>query len=59
MAAHAFPALLELVAAGRLRPDRLVKREVSLDEAGAALAEDGQVPDITVVTSFVTPDGPG
>ena len=52
MAAHAFPALLELVAAGRLRPDLLVTREVGLDEAGTALAEVGQVPGITVVTSF-------
>jgi len=52
MAAHAFPALLDLVAAGRLRPDLLVTREVTLDEAGAALAEVGQVPGITVVTSF-------
>ena len=50
MAAHDFPALLELVAAGRLRPDLLVTREVGLDEAGAALAEVGQVPGITVVT---------
>ncbi len=50
MAAHAFPALLELVAAGRLRPDLLVTREVGLDEAGAALVEVGQVPGITVVT---------
>ena len=50
MAAHAFPALLELVAAGRLRPDLLVTREVGLDEAAAALAEVGRDPGITVVT---------
>ena len=50
MAAHAFRALLELVAAGRLRPDLLVTREVTLDEAGAALAEVGRTPGITVVT---------
>jgi alcohol dehydrogenase len=50
MAAHAFPALLDLVAAGRLRPDLLVTREVGLDEAGTALAEVGQRPGITVVT---------
>jgi len=49
MAAHAFPALLDLVAAGRLRPDLLVTREVGLDEAGAALAEVGRAPGITVV----------
>ena len=52
MAAHAFPALLELVSAGRLRPDLLVTRTVSLDEAGQALLQVGQVPGITVVTSF-------
>ena len=40
------------MAAGRLRPDLLVTREVTLDEAGAALTEVGQVPGITVVTSF-------
>ena len=50
MAAHAFPAMLDLVAAGRLRPDLLVTREVGLDEAGAALAEVGRTPGITVVT---------
>ena len=50
MAAHAFPALLDLVAARRLRPDLLVTREVPLDGAGAALAEVGRVPGITVVT---------
>ena len=52
MAAHAFPALLDLVVAGRLRPDLLVTREVGLDAAGAALAEVGRTPGITVVTSF-------
>ena len=50
MAAHAFPALLDLVAAGRLRPDLLVTREVGLDGAGAALAEVGRLPGITVVS---------
>ena len=34
MAAHAFPALLELVAAGRLRPDLLVTREVGARRGG-------------------------
>ena len=52
MAAHAFPALLELVASGRLRPDRLVTRRVRLDEAGAALADVGRTPGMTVVTGF-------
>ena len=52
MAAHAFPALLALVAAGRLRPDLLVTREVGLDDAGAALQQVGRTPGITVLTSF-------
>jgi len=52
MAAHAYPELLALVAAGRLRPDLLVTRELSLDEAGQALAEVGAAPGIAVVTSF-------
>ncbi len=38
MAAHAYPELLGLVAAGRLRPDLLVTREVGLEGAAAALA---------------------
>jgi alcohol dehydrogenase len=52
MAAHDYPALLSLVAAGRLRPDLLVTREIGLGEAGAALAEVGRRPGITVITSF-------
>ena len=52
MAAHAFPELLELVAAGRLRPDLLVTRQIRLDESASALAEVGAVPGITVITSF-------
>ncbi|RJK95383.1 zinc-dependent alcohol dehydrogenase family protein [Vallicoccus soli] len=38
MPAHAYPALLGLVAAGRLRPDLLVTRRVGLDDAPAELA---------------------
>src|SRR4051794_41286845 len=37
MAAHAYPDMLALVAAGRLRPDRLVTSRISLDEAPRAL----------------------
>lgn len=50
MAAHAYPELLGLVAAGRLRPDLLVTREIGLDEAGEALRTVGRVPGVTVVT---------
>jgi alcohol dehydrogenase len=52
MAAHAYPELLGLIAAGRLDPARLVTRELSLDDAGPALAEVGRSPGIAVVTTF-------
>jgi alcohol dehydrogenase len=52
MAAHAYPELLALVDSGRLRPDVLVRQEISLAEAGAALADVGRAPGITVITSF-------
>ncbi|MDQ1664232.1 MAG: hypothetical protein QOH75_263 [Actinomycetota bacterium] len=38
MAAHAYPAMLDQVVSGQLRPDLLVTRRISLDDAGAALA---------------------
>ena len=38
MAAADYPAMLALVVAGTLRPDRLVGEVISLEEAGAALA---------------------
>ena len=37
-AAHAYPEMLALVAAGRLRPDRLVTSRIGLEEAPRALA---------------------
>jgi D-arabinose 1-dehydrogenase-like Zn-dependent alcohol dehydrogenase len=52
MAAHAYPELLGLIAAGRLDPRALVTRELALADAGAALAEVGARPGIAVVTSF-------
>jgi threonine dehydrogenase-like Zn-dependent dehydrogenase len=52
MAAHTYPELLGLIAAGRLDPRRLVTRELPLDDAGTALAEVGSTPGIAVVTSF-------
>ena len=48
MAAHTYPALLDLVASGRLDPASLVAREISLDEAPAALASPAG-PGITVI----------
>ena len=52
MAAHAYPELLGLIAAGRLDPAPLITRELSLDEAAGALAEVGRDPGIAVVTRF-------
>ncbi|MFJ3716716.1 zinc-dependent alcohol dehydrogenase family protein [Streptomyces sp. NPDC090057] len=44
MAAHAYPGMLELVGSAALRPDLLVTRTISLDEAPAALAAMGTTP---------------
>jgi D-arabinose 1-dehydrogenase-like Zn-dependent alcohol dehydrogenase len=52
MAAHAYPELLGLIAAGRLAPQRLVTRHLPLDDAAGALAEVGRAPGIAVVTRF-------
>jgi alcohol dehydrogenase len=51
MAAHAYPQMLALVAAGRLRPGDLVTREIGLEEAPAALAamSDGSPAGVTVI----------
>jgi D-arabinose 1-dehydrogenase-like Zn-dependent alcohol dehydrogenase len=52
MAAHSYPELLGLIAAGRLDPRRLVTRELALADAGPALAEVGRQPGIAMVTNF-------
>ncbi|MFE4969828.1 zinc-binding dehydrogenase [Streptomyces sp. NPDC056660] len=44
MAAHAYPAMLELVRAGTLRPDLLVTSAITLDAAPQALAAMGGAP---------------
>ncbi|MFB8175006.1 zinc-dependent alcohol dehydrogenase family protein [Streptomyces sp. NPDC055966] len=44
MAAHAYPAMLELVVSGVLRPDLLVTRTIPLDAAPQALAAMGTAP---------------
>nr|WP_278248978.1 zinc-binding dehydrogenase [Streptosporangium minutum] len=49
MAAHAYPSMLEMVAAGLLRPDLLITRTVGLDGAGPALAAIGSVPGVTMI----------
>ncbi|GAB3355515.1 zinc-binding dehydrogenase [Modestobacter lapidis] len=52
MAAADYPPMLSLIAAGRLRPDLLVTRELALADAGPALAAVGREPGIAVVTRF-------
>ncbi|MCG5214259.1 zinc-binding dehydrogenase [Streptosporangium soli] len=49
MAAHAYPAMLEMIAAGLLRPDLLITRTADLAQAGHALATVGSTPGITVI----------
>ncbi|MFJ2029571.1 zinc-binding dehydrogenase [Streptosporangium sp. NPDC087985] len=49
MAAHAYPAMLEMVTGGLLRPDLLITRTIGLDEAGPALAAIGSVPGVTMI----------
>lgn len=44
LAAHDYPGLLDLVAAGRLEPQRLVARTISLADAPAELVDMGQSP---------------
>ena len=52
MAAADYPAMLALIAGGRLDPAALVTRQITLDEAGAALAAMDRPgpPGLTVVT---------
>lgn len=50
MAAHAYPAMLEAIAAGAVRPQQLVTRELSLDEAAEALENVGATAGITVIS---------
>ncbi|MQA06213.1 MAG: alcohol dehydrogenase catalytic domain-containing protein [Streptosporangiales bacterium] len=54
LAAHAYPQRLAAVTAGRLRPDLLVRRTVTLAEACTALPALGDAPaaGVTVVDSF-------
>lgn len=50
MAAHEYPAMLELLADGRLHPESLIGSVIGLDEAGTALAEpETYGPGMTVV----------
>ena len=51
MAAHAYPEMLALVAAGRLAPQRLIATRIGLDGTPAALAamSDGSPTAVTVI----------
>lgn len=49
MAAHDYPEMLALIASGELAPQRLVTREIPLDQAGEALASMGSWAGMTVV----------
>ena len=52
MAAGDYPAMLSLIAAGRLDPGALITRELALDDAGPALRDVGREPGVAVVTRF-------
>jgi alcohol dehydrogenase len=51
MPAHAYPAMLAEIAAGRLQPQRLIRRHITLAEAPGALAAmaDSQPSGITII----------
>lgn len=52
--AYRYPAIFGMITAGSLAPEKLVKRKISLEEAGSALMgmEDGGEPGIQVITNF-------
>lgn len=57
MAAHRFPALFDLIAAGRLEPGRLLRQRLTLDDVPGALMAMDQVahPGITVMIREPSP----
>ncbi|MBD3147297.1 zinc-dependent alcohol dehydrogenase family protein [Microbispora bryophytorum] len=57
MAAHAYPPMLELIAAGVLRPDLLVTRTIGLDDAPDALTRPGAHPGVTMIIPGSSPAG--
>jgi alcohol dehydrogenase len=61
MAAHAYPAMLEMIASGALRPDLLITRTIGLDDAPAALTGLGAgsaTPGITMILPGQEPGSP-
>jgi alcohol dehydrogenase len=51
MAAATYPDMLDDIITGRLRPDLLIERVISLEEVPAALAElsNGSAPGVTII----------
>ncbi|WP_377272683.1 zinc-dependent alcohol dehydrogenase family protein [Peterkaempfera sp. SMS 1(5)a] len=56
MAAHDYPPMMRMVAAGELRPDRLLTRTIGLDDVPAALTAMDAAPGAGV--TVITPHGP-
>jgi alcohol dehydrogenase len=56
MAASAYPEMLALVAAGRLRPQQLLRERISLEEAGPRLARLGEPGAGTGGITVIRPD---
>jgi alcohol dehydrogenase len=54
MQAHAYPEILDMIAAGKLPIEKLIGRRIALDDAGAALAnlDSALVKGITVIDRF-------
>lgn len=54
MQAHKYPEMLELIKAGKLRPERLLERTLTLEEAGKALPkmDQGVRKGVLVINSF-------
>jgi alcohol dehydrogenase len=51
---HRYPALIEMIETGRLHPERMVQKTISLDEAVTELTQMDQFPGtgVTVITRF-------
>ncbi|MDX1413980.1 MAG: zinc-dependent alcohol dehydrogenase family protein [Candidatus Promineifilaceae bacterium] len=54
MQAHEYGRMLAMITAGKLQPERLIGRTVTLDQAASRLAQMGQYPDngITIINQF-------
>ena len=59
MQAHAYPEILDMIAAGKLPLGNLIGRRISLDDAGEALANLDSAPckGITVIDLFAAYSG--